>query len=67
MENMSGRENIFPAAWEMFKDKPLIGWGPIDNKYELGTRVQILKILIFIRDRTALKELRIPTICSWTP
>jgi O-antigen ligase len=27
----------------MFKDKPLLGWGPIDNKYELGTRVQILK------------------------
>jgi O-antigen ligase len=41
--NMAGREKIFPAAWEMFKDKPLLGWGPIDNKYELGTRVQILK------------------------
>jgi O-antigen ligase len=41
--HMSGREMIFPAAWDMFKEKPLIGWGPIDNKYELGRRVQIFK------------------------
>jgi O-antigen ligase len=39
---MSGRENIFPTAWGMFKDKPFIGWGPIDNKYELGRRLQIM-------------------------
>jgi O-antigen ligase len=26
----------------MFKDKPFIGWGPIDNKYELGRRLQIM-------------------------
>jgi O-antigen ligase len=41
--NMAGREKIFPAAWEMFKEKPLIGWGPIDNMYQLGKRVQIFK------------------------
>jgi O-antigen ligase len=41
--NMAGREAIFPAAWSMFKDNPFIGWGPIDNMYELGRRVQILK------------------------
>ncbi len=40
---MSGREKIFPEAWNMFKEKPLIGWGPIDNMYELGKRVQIIK------------------------
>ena len=39
---MSGRENIFPTAWGMFKEKPFIGWGPIDNKYELGRRLQIM-------------------------
>src|SRR5262245_38583282 len=39
---MSGRENIFPTAWGMFKEKPLIGWGPIDNMYELGRRLQIM-------------------------
>src|SRR5499426_1612324 len=40
--DMSGRENIFPTAWGMFKEKPLIGWGPIDNMYELGRRLQIM-------------------------
>jgi O-antigen ligase len=41
--SMAGREKIFPAAWTMFKEKPLIGWGPIDNMYELGKRVRIIK------------------------
>jgi O-antigen ligase len=41
--NMAGREKIFPAAWDMFKERPVIGWGPIDNMYELGKRVQIFK------------------------
>ncbi len=41
--SMAGREKIFPAAWGMFKEKPLIGWGPIDNMYELGKRVRITK------------------------
>jgi O-antigen ligase len=40
--DMSGRENIFPTAWGMFKEKPFIGWGPIDNMYELGRRLQIM-------------------------
>jgi O-antigen ligase len=26
----------------MFKEKPFIGWGPIDNMYELGRRLQIM-------------------------
>jgi O-antigen ligase len=41
--NMAGRERIFPAAWDMIKEKPLIGWGPIDYMYELGKRVRIIK------------------------
>ncbi len=41
--NMAGREQIFPAAWDMFMEKPLIGWGPIDNQYEVGRRVIIIK------------------------
>ena len=40
--DMSGRENIFPTAWGMFKEQPFIGWGPIDNMYELGRRLQIM-------------------------
>jgi O-antigen ligase len=41
--NMSGRERIFPAAWDMFKEKPFIGWGPADHMYELGKRVRMVK------------------------
>jgi O-antigen ligase len=40
--DMAGRENIFPTAWGMFKEKPFIGWGPIDNMHELGRRLQII-------------------------
>jgi O-antigen ligase len=36
--SMSGRERIFPAALEMFLEKPLIGWGPTHHIYELGSR-----------------------------
>jgi O-antigen ligase len=38
--NLAGREEIFPAAWEMFRERPLLGWGPIRNKYELATRLR---------------------------
>lgn len=36
--NMSGREDLYPEAWEMFRERPLLGWGPIDHNYELGLR-----------------------------
>jgi O-antigen ligase len=37
--NLSGREEIFPAAWSMVVERPLTGWGPTANKYELASRV----------------------------
>jgi O-antigen ligase len=43
--NMSGREDIFPTAWSMFKERPLAGWGPVDNMYELGRRIHYVKDL----------------------
>ena len=36
--SMSVREEIFPDAWQMFLEKPLIGWGPVNNNYELAVR-----------------------------
>ena len=33
--DLSHREELFPAAWQMFMEKPLIGWGPINNRYEV--------------------------------
>jgi len=38
--NLAGREEIFPAAWEMFRQQPLLGWGPISNRYELNSRLR---------------------------
>lgn len=42
--DMSGREDLYPEAWQMFLEKPLLGWGPIDNMYELGLRTASLGI-----------------------
>ena len=36
--NLAKREYLYPAAWSMFQEKPLTGWGPISNRYELGRR-----------------------------
>jgi len=33
------RNQLFSAAWEMFEESPIIGWGPVQNMYELGWRV----------------------------
>lgn len=35
----AGRDTIFAQAWNMFLEKPLLGWGPLSNVYELGSRV----------------------------
>jgi O-antigen ligase len=35
---MAGRENLFPVLLEMFTEKPIIGWGPINSHYELSLR-----------------------------
>ena len=35
----AGRERIYPALVQMFEERPLVGWGPVNNKYELGLRL----------------------------
>jgi O-antigen ligase len=37
--NLAGREQLYPALWNMFLEKPVMGWGPIANNYELALRV----------------------------
>jgi O-antigen ligase len=39
--NMSGRMSIYLAAWAMVEEKPLLGWGPLTNQYELGYRLKL--------------------------
>jgi O-antigen ligase len=47
--NMAQRQIIFPTAFQMFKDKPLIGWGP-SNQYVLATRLGLPPALHLTRD-----------------
>jgi O-antigen ligase len=37
--NLAGREQLYPALWTMFLERPVLGWGPIANTYELALRV----------------------------
>ena len=37
--NLAGREEIFPTAGRMFLERPLAGWGPSQNKYEIAYRL----------------------------
>ena len=37
--NMAGREQLYPALWTMFLEKPALGWGPVANTYELASRI----------------------------
>jgi O-antigen ligase len=37
--DLARRELIYPTAWQMFQEKPLVGWGPITSTYELGMRL----------------------------
>ena len=37
---LAHREHLFPAAWEMFLESPIVGWGPVQNIHELGWRVR---------------------------
>jgi len=37
--DLARREQIYPTAWQMFQEKPLVGWGPITSTYELGMRL----------------------------
>lgn len=37
---MAGREQLFPALWQMFLERPILGWGPVNNHYEVALRAR---------------------------
>ncbi len=37
--DLARREQIYPISWEMFQERPLLGWGAIESTYELGGRL----------------------------
>jgi O-antigen ligase len=39
--NLAGREIIYPGAIEMIEERPLLGWGPVANQFELSRRLHL--------------------------
>jgi O-antigen ligase len=37
--DLATREDLYPAAMEMFLERPVLGWQPVEFTYELGGRV----------------------------
>jgi O-antigen ligase len=37
--DLAGRELLYPALWTMFLERPVVGWGPINNTHELAARI----------------------------
>ncbi len=37
----AGRDRIFAATWNMFRDRPVLGWGSVEVYYELGSRLNL--------------------------
>jgi O-antigen ligase len=38
-DDTSGRDRIFEEALVMISERPLVGWGPVEFRYELGRRL----------------------------
>jgi hypothetical protein len=36
--DVAGRQILLPAAWGMFLEKPIIGWGPVSQNREMAAR-----------------------------
>lgn len=37
--SLAGREQLYPALWTMFQERPALGWGPVVNTHELALRI----------------------------
>lgn len=37
--SLAGRERIYPAVMSMIQERPLLGWGPVENQYEIAQRI----------------------------
>jgi O-antigen ligase len=37
--SLAGRERIYPATVQMISERPVLGWGPVENQYEIAQRI----------------------------
>ncbi len=56
--DLSGREEIYPEAMEMFRERPIFGWGPVNHNYELGMRTSGFQIGARNADGVAVHDAR---------
>lgn len=42
-DKMAGRDGIYDASIDMVAARPILGWGPVRNIYELGRRLGLVK------------------------
>ena len=42
--SLAGRERIYPAVVSMIGEQPLLGWGPVENQYEIAQRIGEAKL-----------------------
>jgi O-antigen ligase len=40
--DLAHREILYPAAWQMFTEEPVAGWGPVTALYQLGGRTKFV-------------------------
>jgi len=38
--SLAGRERIYPAVLSMISERPVLGWGPVENQYEIAARIR---------------------------
>lgn len=39
--NVAGRDEIYRAGWQLFLERPILGWGPVEFLYKLGGRLNL--------------------------
>src|SRR5207249_9899933 len=37
--SLAGREQIYPVLLQMLIERPVLGWGPITNQFEIARRI----------------------------
>ena len=37
--SLAGRERIYPAVIGMISERPILGWGPIENQFQIAARI----------------------------
>ncbi|HZO89650.1 MAG TPA: O-antigen ligase family protein [Chthonomonadaceae bacterium] len=62
--NFAHRERLFPAAWEMFMERPVFGWGTTYNLVELHRRVP-LPVTASLKRKMNVEQQDVQNVILW--